>query len=76
MNAVQIQKILFEIHSERKRQFQKWGDQNNKSLPEFVSILTEEVGEVAIEAISFIKENHTTAGINPNMTMSTVKSKD
>ncbi|MFA7616934.1 MAG: hypothetical protein WCY16_10180 [Weeksellaceae bacterium] len=64
MNAVQIQRILFEIHSERKKQFQKWGDQN-KSLPEFVSILTEEVGEVAKEANKFHNREPYDSGHKP-----------
>lgn len=39
-------KILFDIKKERASQIEKFGDQN-RSLPEWVSILTEETGEVA-----------------------------
>ena len=42
--------ILDEILNERNRQDKKWGVQNHKPI-EWVAILTEEVGEVAKEAL-------------------------
>lgn len=38
--------VLQEVHEERKSQDDKWGEQNHSPL-EWLSILTEEVGEVA-----------------------------
>lgn len=42
--------ILYEIAQERKKQNAKWGEQNHKPI-EWIAILTEEVGEVAKEAL-------------------------
>lgn len=47
--------IYAEILQERERQIVKWGVQNHKPI-EYLSILMEEVGEVAREAL----ENHFT----------------
>lgn len=44
-----MNKILGQIRAERERQNEKWGVQNHKPV-EWVTILTEEVGEVAKEA--------------------------
>jgi len=47
--------VYDEIRQERERQVNKWGVQNHKPI-EYLSILMEEVGEVAREAL----ENHFT----------------
>ena len=47
--------VYDEIQQERERQVNKWGVQNHKPI-EYLSILMEEVGEVAREAL----ENHFT----------------
>jgi NTP pyrophosphatase (non-canonical NTP hydrolase) len=44
-------RIFTEIDQERKRQDEKWGENSDNHLFEWVSILTEEVGELA-EAIN------------------------
>ena len=44
-----MEKTLQDVRDERQRQTEKWGDQNH-SYPKWISILTEEVGEVATEA--------------------------
>lgn len=45
-----MEHILEEIKNERKRQDDKFGEQNNLPI-EWISILTEEVGEASKEAI-------------------------
>ncbi len=47
-----MQKILEEIAKERKRQDEKWGEQNHSPI-EWIAILTEEVGEISKEALEF-----------------------
>jgi NTP pyrophosphatase (non-canonical NTP hydrolase) len=49
-NAI-MQKAVNLIIDERKRQIEKWGNQNGNGFFEWVSILTEEVGELA-EAVN------------------------
>ncbi|MDV3675108.1 hypothetical protein OZ664_20005 [Elizabethkingia sp. HX WHF] len=49
--------IFNEIRSERQRQDEKWGQQDHKPI-EWVAILTEEVGEVAKEAVDFHFDNN------------------
>lgn len=44
--------IINEVKKERQKQDAKWGEQNHKPI-EWVGILTEEVGEVAKEAVDF-----------------------
>ena len=46
------QNIFNEINKERIRQETKWGEQNHSPI-EWIAILTEEVGEVAKEAVDF-----------------------
>ncbi len=45
-----MNKIIEAIINEREKQDSKWGEQNHKPI-EWVSILTEEVGEVAKAAL-------------------------
>ena len=47
-----MESILKEVQNERLRQNEKWGEQN-RNVVEWVAILTEEVGEVAKEAVDF-----------------------
>ncbi len=47
-----MNKIFEQIKAERKRQDKKWGEQNHTPI-EWIGILTEEVGEVAKEAVDF-----------------------
>ncbi len=47
-----MESILKEVQNERLRQNEKWGEQNHNAV-EWVAILTEEVGEVAKEAVDF-----------------------
>jgi len=51
-----MENILKEIQNERKRQNEEWGEQNHTPI-EWVSILTEEVGEVAKEAVDYHFKN-------------------
>lgn len=44
--------VFMDIAEERLRQTEKWGEQNHSPI-EWISILTEEVGEVAKEAHEF-----------------------
>ena len=44
------EQIVELISKERERQIKKWGENQDLSLPEWMSILTEEVGEAAKEA--------------------------
>ena len=46
----QLSKYLDEIKSERRRQDEKWGEQNHEPLY-WISILVEEVGEAAKEVL-------------------------
>lgn len=41
--------ILGEVVGERRRQDDKWGDQNYRPAIEWLAILTEELGEVAMD---------------------------
>lgn len=52
--------VIERVQDERKRQDQKWGEQNHNAV-EWVSILTEEVGEAAKEAVDFHFANNTAA---------------
>ena len=54
-----MENILKEVATERVRQNAKWGIQN-RSTVEWVAILTEEVGEVAKEAVDFYFANGVT----------------
>ncbi|TWP23508.1 hypothetical protein ETU10_07230 [Apibacter muscae] len=45
-----MKNIFDEISQERNQQNKKWGEQNHNPI-EWISILTEEVGEVAKEAV-------------------------
>jgi NTP pyrophosphatase (non-canonical NTP hydrolase) len=47
MNEITRAKILEAVLSERERQDERWGDQTENSDLEWMSILTEEIGEVA-----------------------------
>lgn len=47
-----IDGVLEEVKCERVKQFEKWGEQNGSDF-EWISILTEEVGEAAKEANDF-----------------------
>lgn len=47
-----MEKIFNEVRSECERQDRKWGIQDHNAV-EWVAILTEEVGEVAKEAVDF-----------------------
>ena len=47
-----MEKVLNEVIAERERQNRKWGVQDHNAV-EWVAILTEEVGEVAKEAVDF-----------------------
>ncbi len=47
-----MSEIYNEIQAERKRQDEKWVEQNHTPI-EWVGILTEEVGEVSKEAVDF-----------------------
>ena len=47
MNEMTRAKILEAVLSERERQDERWGDQTNNTDLEWMSILTEEIGEVA-----------------------------
>jgi len=51
-----MENILKEVEQERFRQNEKWGVQN-RNVVEWVAILTEEVGEVAKEAVDFYFAN-------------------
>lgn len=51
-----MKNILEEVAAERARQNAKWGVQN-RSTVEWVAILTEEVGEVAKEAVDYYFAN-------------------
>lgn len=44
--------VLYEIETEREKQYQKWGIQNHSPI-EWISILTEEVGEASKEALEY-----------------------
>ena len=47
MNEMTRAKILEAVLSERERRDERWGDQTNNTDLEWMSILTEEIGEVA-----------------------------
>ena len=47
MNEITRAKILEAVLSERERQDERWGGQTNNTDLEWMSILTEEIGEVA-----------------------------
>ena len=47
MNEMTRAKILEAVLSERERQDERWGDQTDNTDLEWMSILTEEIGEVA-----------------------------
>jgi NTP pyrophosphatase (non-canonical NTP hydrolase) len=47
MSEITRAKILEAVLSERERQDERWGDQTHNTDLEWISILTEEVGEVA-----------------------------
>ena len=47
MNEMTRAKILEAVLSERERHDERWGDQTNNTDLEWMSILTEEIGEVA-----------------------------
>lgn len=47
MNEITRAKILEAVLSERERQDDRWGDQTDNTDLEWMSILTEEIGEVA-----------------------------
>ena len=51
-----MEEILKEVKNERLRQNEKWGEQN-RNVVEWVAILTEEVGEVAKEAVNYYFAN-------------------
>lgn len=57
-----IELVLREVNDERIRQLDKWGQQDCNDF-EWISILTEEVGEAAKEAndFNFTKINDSTA---------------
>lgn len=46
MNEIETVKALRLVNAERKRQFELYGDQSNKSPYEFLAILGEEYGEL------------------------------
>lgn len=52
-----MNKYLNEIKSERKKQDEKWGEQNHSPVV-WVVILTEEVGETAKEALEDNKRKY------------------
>ena len=58
-----MRNVLEEVAQERLKQNIKWGVQNH-NVVEWVAILTEEVGEVAKEAVDFHFAN---GDINPNL---------
>lgn len=58
--------IINEVKKERQKQDAKWGEQNHRPI-EWVGILTEEVGEVAKEAVDF----H--FGDNPTLRLKCIK---
>ena len=62
-NINPIRVVLAEIIDERIRQNNKWGEQNH-SLPEWIAILTEEVGEAAKEAVKY-HHKETVEGARP-----------
>ena len=47
MNEITRAKILEAVLAERERQAERWGDQTEHTDLEWMSILTEEIGEVA-----------------------------
>ena len=51
-----LQEILTEIKEERDSQNKKWGEQN-RSLPVWMAILMEEVGEASKEAVDWYCKN-------------------
>ena len=51
--------ILEEVRQERQKQNEKWGVQNH-NLPEFMTILMEEVGEASQHAVDFHHRNKAT----------------
>lgn len=53
-----MEKILNEIKAERKKQNEKWGEQNHKPI-EWIAILVEEVGEASKEALDHYFSNPT-----------------
>lgn len=58
-----MEKVIAEVRAERQRQNQKRGNQNHNAV-EWISILTEEVGEAAKEAVDFHFGN---GEINPKL---------
>ena len=63
IESCKVSEALEEVLNERIRQNNKWGEQNH-SLPEWIAILTEEVGEAAKEAVKYHhKEN--VEGVQP-----------
>ena len=56
-----MKKVLEEVAQERARQNEKWGVQDHNAV-EWVAILTEEVGEVAKEAVDFYFSNKVNGG--------------
>ncbi len=58
-----MENILKEVRQERLKQNEKWGEQN-RNVVEWVAILTEEVGEVAKEAVDFYFAN---GEVNPHL---------
>lgn len=58
-------KVLTEIREERQKQNRKWGEQNH-NLPEWIAILTEEVGEAAKEAVDYHFKHSSSGGNAPN----------
>ena len=51
-----MEKILNEIKAERKKQNEKWGEQNHKGI-EWIAILSEEVGEASREILDHYFKN-------------------
>lgn len=62
MNPVHIEDFKRLLEAERERQFNKWGKQNH-SLPLWMSILGEEVGECHQEVIGFECQYPTLGGL-------------
>lgn len=59
LDVESVLKVVFEdVVPERRKQFQKWGEQNRNPL-EWLGILAEEFGEVSREAVDFYFENGT-----------------
>lgn len=58
-----MESVINDVKRERQRQNEKWGVQDHNPV-EWVAILTEEVGEVAKEAVDFHFAN---GDINVNM---------